>query len=125
MQSKGLNEQVQALHFHDWCGQQLKTYHVDVIDKGGAYWERQVCSVIDAVEQGHIPRAQYDAVLIDEGHDFDSHWLKLITQMVHPDNGSLLLLYDDAQSIYQKRSGLGFLYPAWALKPWANHSFTP
>ncbi len=116
MQSKGLNEQVQALHFHDWCGQQLKTYHVDVIDKGGAYWERQVCSVIDAVEQGHIPRAQYDAVLIDEGHDFDSHWLKLITQMVHPDNGSLLLLYDDAQSIYQKRSGLGFSLSSVGIK---------
>ena len=35
-------------------------------------------------------------------------WLKLITQMVDPETNSLLLLYDDAQSIYKKKSGLGF-----------------
>lgn len=116
IQSKGLHERVQALHFHDWCGQQLKTYHVNVQAGSNAYWERQVSSVIEAVEQGHIPRAQYGAVLIDEGHDFDAQWLKLVTQMVHPDSGSLLLLYDDAQSIYQKRSGLGFSLSSVGIK---------
>lgn len=116
MLSKGLHERVQALHFHDWCGQQLKTYHVDVQEGSNPYWERQVSSVINAVEQGHIPRAQYEAVLIDEGHDFDAQWLQLVTQMVHPDSGSLLLLYDDAQSIYQKRSGLGFSLSSVGIK---------
>src|SRR5690606_24890848 len=60
-------------------------------------------AVIDAVERGHIPRAQYGAVLIDEGHDFAPEWLRLIVQMVDPETNSLLLLYDDAQSIYSKR----------------------
>lgn len=54
------------------------------------------------------PRAQYDALLIDEGHDFEADWLKLVVQMVDPETNSLLLLYDDAQSIYRKTSGLGF-----------------
>ncbi len=106
--SKGIGTQVQIYHFHDWCAQQLKTYHVDLIDSDQPVWERQVETVINAVEKGHIPRAQYGALLIDEGHDFEAEWLKLVSQMIDPDTNSLLLLYDDAQSIYKKKSGLGF-----------------
>lgn len=106
--SKGISEKVQVYHFHDWCAEQLRYYHVSV-DAGDAhYWERQVASVIKAVDSEAIPRAQYGAVLIDEGHDFEAEWLKLITQMIDPETNSLLLLYDDAQSIYKKKNGLGF-----------------
>ena len=108
IQAKGITEQVQIYHFHDWCGQQLKTYHVDVIESDNEYWERQVVSVIQAVEKKQIPRGQYGAILIDEGHDFEPEWFQLVTQMVDPETNSLLLLYDDAQSIYKKKSGLGF-----------------
>ena len=108
IQSKDITEQVQIYHFHDWCGQQLKTYHVDVIESDAEYWERQVISVIEAVDKNQIPRGQYGAILIDEGHDFEPEWFKLVTQMVDPEMNSLLLLYDDAQSIYKKNSGLGF-----------------
>ncbi|VUD56328.1 ATP-dependent DNA helicase Rep [Thalassocella blandensis] len=106
--AKGISEQVQVYHFHDWCGLQLKTYHVAVAQGEASYWEREVTSVIDAVDKEQIPRAQYGAVLIDEGHDFEAEWLKLVVQMIDPDSNSLLLLYDDAQSIYKKKSGLGF-----------------
>jgi hypothetical protein len=106
--AKGIGGQVQVYHFHDWCGEQLKTYHVTMPASDKPYYERQVEAVIDGVEKGHIPRGQYGALLIDEGHDFDAEWLKLVVQMVDPDTNSLLLLYDDAQSIYKKSSGLGF-----------------
>ena len=46
--------------------------------------------------------------MIDEGHDFEQEWLKLVTQMVDPSTDSLLLLYDDAQSIYRKSRRLDF-----------------
>ncbi len=106
--SRGIGSQVHVYHFHDWCAQQLRTYHVELLPSDRPVWERQVESVIQAVDKGRIPRAQYGAVLIDEGHDFEPEWLKLITQMVDPETNSLLLLYDDAQSIYKKNSGLGF-----------------
>lgn len=106
--SKGIGTQVQIYHFHDWCAQQLKTYHVNLINSDQPVWERQVETVINAVENRHIPRAQYGALLIDEGHDFEAEWLKLVSQMIDPHINSLLLLYDDAQSIYKKKSGLGF-----------------
>lgn len=106
--AKGISGQVQVYHFHDWCGKQLKTYHVKVTESDKPYYERAVETVIDAVDKGKIPRGQYGALLIDEGHDFESDWLKLVVQMVDPDTNSVLLLYDDAQSIYKNRSGLGF-----------------
>ncbi len=105
---KGIGGQVQVYHFHDWCGQQLKSYHVELLESGKPYWERQVESVIAAVDRERIPRGQYGALLIDEGHDFEAEWLKLVVQMVDPESNALLLLYDDAQSIYHKNAGLGF-----------------
>lgn len=106
--SRGIGAQVQIYHFHDWCREQLKTYHVDLIESPAPIWERQVETVVQAVENGHIPRAQYGALLIDEGHDFQADWLRLVVQMIDPDSNSLLLLYDDAQSIYKQEGGLGF-----------------
>jgi superfamily I DNA/RNA helicase len=40
--------------------------------------------VTDMVECSQMPSGQYQAVMIDEGHDFAPEWLKLITQMVDP-----------------------------------------
>ncbi len=113
---KQIENKVQVYHFHDWCGQQIKTYHCDVPDGEAPYWERQVSAVIQGVGKAQIPRAQYGAVLIDEGHDFESEWLQLITQMVDPATDTILLLYDDAQSIYKKRSGLDFSLSSVGIK---------
>ena len=107
MRSKGITDKVHVYHFHDWCGNQLRTHQVDVAEGDKPVWERQVDSVIAGVEKGQIPRGQYGALLIDEGHDFEENWLRLVVRMIDRNTNSLLLLYDDAQSIY-RRSGLGF-----------------
>ena len=106
MRSKGLEERVHCRTFHGWCSQQLQHYGqavpaTDLARKD--VFADQVQRVIRGVELGHIPAGQYMSVLIDEGHDFEPEWLKLVVQMVDPTTKSLLLLYDDAQSIYQKR----------------------
>jgi hypothetical protein len=113
---KGIEHKVQVYHFHDWCGQQIKTYHCDVPAGDAPYYERQVTAVIRSVENARIPRAQYGAVLIDEGHDFEPEWLQLVTQMIDPETDSLLLLYDDAQSIYRKRGALDFSLSSVGIK---------
>ena len=66
--------------------------------------------VITAVDRKQIPSGQYQAVLIDEGHDFAPEWLRLVTQMVDPATNSLLLLYDDAQSIYERARSKQFSF---------------
>ena len=113
---KKMEHKVQVYHFHDWCGQQIKTYHCNVPESEVPYFERQVVAVIQGVEKSQIPRAQYGAVLIDEGHDFEPEWLQLVTQMVDPETDDLLLLYDDAQSIYKKRSALDFSLSSVGIK---------
>ena len=105
MQAKGLAERVQVRHFHKWCRQQLLAFgqtlpaHNLPVD---AMMAEMVQRVITGVDRQQIPSGQYQAILIDEGHDFAPEWLKLVTQMVDPATNNLLLLYDDAQSIYER-----------------------
>ena len=113
MRAKGLAEKVHVHHFHQWCRAQLSAFNVDLPKRSGdldTFFAEMVDCVIRAVERGQIPAAQYDAVLIDEGHDFRPEWFKLVVQMVDPKTNSLLVLYDDAQSIYgdEKRKKFSF-----------------
>ena len=113
---RGLAERVHVRSFHEWCGDQLRTYHVERPQSGPGYVEASVRRVIEAVADGRIPRAQYGAVMIDEGHDFEPDWLRLVVSMVDPDSDSVLLLYDDAQSIYSGRRELGFSLKSVGVK---------
>lgn len=113
MEAKGLQDKVHVATFHAWCVRQLDAYHAGKPVNGGdanAFFEACVERVIHSVDRKLIPAAQYDAVLIDEGHDFKPEWFKLVVQMIHPDSNSLLVLYDDAQSIYggQKKARFSF-----------------
>ena len=97
---RGLSEKVQVYNFHRWCRKMLVAYHVDLPEQGSKdFFQQMIQRVMDGVERGQIPRFQYGAVLIDEGHDFEPDWYKLIVQMIDPNTNSLLVLYDDAQNI--------------------------
>jgi hypothetical protein len=113
MAIKGIVDRVHAVHFHKWCWHQLKAYgqglpadNQSVTDKMADMVQR----VITAVDRRQIPSGQYQAVLIDEGHDFAPEWLRLVTQMVDPATNSLLVLYDDAQSIYERSRSKQFSF---------------
>ena len=108
---QGLGEKVNVRSFHSWCMRQLELYQVSKPEgDGDSLWSAVVEAVIRGVDRGQIPRAQYGAVLIDEGHDFEPEWLKLVAQMVDPETNSLLVLYDDAQSINQSGRRLQFSF---------------
>ncbi len=109
--AKGLGDKVVVRHFHGWCSDQLRTYHQPrPTGAGETFFDAQVQHVIDGVQKGQIPAAQYSAVLIDEGHDFKPEWFKLVVQMVSPETNHLLVLYDDAQSIFHRSSHRGFSF---------------
>ena len=84
MNAKGLDGKVHARHFHKWCYDQLKYSGQAMPPQGPNYSNDLVNRVIRAVDRNQIPSGQYQAVLIDEGHDFAPEWLKLVTQMVDP-----------------------------------------
>lgn len=113
MRAKKLDDRVHVRHFHKWCRDQLVAFGQPLPPNDlavGAKMDRMVINVIEGVDRKMIPSGQYLAVLVDEGHDFAPEWLKLLTQMVDPTTNSLLLLYDDAQSIYDKRRGKPFSF---------------
>ncbi|WP_266160074.1 3'-5' exonuclease [Dyella silvatica] len=102
MGERGLSDKVQVYNFHKWCRKMLTAYHVPLPADGPDFADALPPAVIGGVDSGQIPRFQYGAVLVDEGHDFEPDWYKLIVQMIDPNTNSLLVLYDDAQNIYGK-----------------------
>ena len=112
MEAKGLTAQVHVRHFHKWCRDQLVAYGQTLPGQNGRdnFVVELVQRLIRAVDRKQIPSGQYQAILIDEGHDFAPEWLRLVTQMVDPTTNSLLLLYDDAQSIYERSRSKQFSF---------------
>ena len=106
MRERGVDQNVVVVRtFHAWCQDMVKSYQLDAPKdlQGDAYWQALVQTVNRAVQTGLVPGGQYLALLIDEAHDFDETWLQMAARMVNPASNSLLVLYDDAQSIYQKQ----------------------
>jgi len=102
IRKKGLAQRVSIRNFHAWCREQLVSYGVPlpVTDNRDEFAKQLVERLTRAIARGHVPRGQYGSVLVDEGHDFEPDWLKVAVDMVDPETNALLLLYDDAQSIY-------------------------
>ncbi len=105
LRQRGVDERVQVRTFHAWCQDLVRSYQLDGTQglKGDAYFEALAQTVERAVDNGRVPGGQYVALLIDEAHDFEDAWLRIAARMVSPATRSLLVLYDDAQSIYQAR----------------------
>lgn len=116
MAARGLASKVHVRNFHKWCRQQLVAYGQPLPAQGPDMFDQMVEGVIRGVDRRQIPSGQYQAVLIDEGHDFEAAWLKLAAQMVDPSTNSLLLLYDDAQSIYQRRRAQQFSFKSLGIQ---------
>jgi hypothetical protein len=113
MQERGVEDRVQVSTFHAWCFRMLRAYDIPApsAQEIPDYEQRLaagVTAVADAVERGLIPGGQYDAVLIDEAHDFEPQWLALAAKMVDPDKRSLMIVYDNAQAIFKGRE-----MPVW------------
>jgi len=119
MQGHGVQDRVAVRNFHEWCREQLKAYGLRppaFQSSADAYARQLVESVIAGVDSNAIPRGQYGAVLIDEGHDFEPDWLGLVAQMVDPETNALLLLYDDAQTLYGNATRRKFTFASVGIQ---------
>lgn len=116
MAAKGLRDRVHVRHFHKWCRQQLVAFGQRIPEQSPRMFDEMVDNVIRGVDRNQIPSGQYTAVLIDEGHDFHPEWFKLVVQMVDPATNSLLVLYDSAQSIYEKTKRQKFSFKSLGIQ---------
>ncbi len=108
IEEHGINDRINVYNIHNWARTVLKSYNCDLPKIANGDFDATIDFFIEQVAKGHIPRGQYGAILIDEGHDFKQEWLRLVVDMLDPESNSLLLLYDDTQSIYKRSTGLGF-----------------
>lgn len=77
-------------NFHSWLKNDLKIR------------EQQIPDIISKLEKKEAILPKYDAVLIDEGQDFEPDWLRLVSLLINEDTQSLLLVEDRAQTIYKR-----------------------
>lgn len=94
--------------FQGWCLDQLRQHHIDLPGNGDGFQGRLTRALSQALATGKIPKYQYGAVLIDEGHDFEPEWLRIVTQMPEPQANALLLLLDGTQAIHGKKHSREF-----------------
>lgn len=102
---KGVGPSVQVRTFHSWAYELVRTYQlgrVDHLDRS-EFSEAVARLACDGIASKRVPQGQYTALLIDEAHDLADDWIAAAVKMVDPATKSLLVLYDDAQSIYQKK----------------------
>jgi hypothetical protein len=120
LHAEGLGHKVNICNIHKWCSDLLWQYRIQKPSwnqfPGDAYYDELVRRALEGVKSGRIPAGQFGAVMIDEGHDFKPEWYQLVVQMVDPDTESLLVLYDDAQSIYEKKQQEKFSFKSVGIK---------
>jgi hypothetical protein len=108
--ARGLSDKVSVRNFHGWCWNLLKASGGELPDNKLSPGDAQALlerNVLLGVASGKIAKEKYAGILIDEGHDFQPEWFKLVVDMLDPASNSLLVLYDDAQSIYRGKAGKG------------------
>lgn len=88
---EGKEHNIIVRNFHQFLYQDLKIKEKDI-----PYY-------LDKIEKGEAILPTYDAILIDEGQDFDSNWYMLVSKLLNPETKSLLLVEDRAQNIYQRK----------------------
>lgn len=106
LRARGVDERVVVRTFHAWCSDMVRSYQLNQPRNQrntDAYYEELAGTVQRALDSGLVPLGQYTALLIDEAHDFQDAWLQMACKLVTPATNSLLILYDDAQSIYQQK----------------------
>ena len=102
-------EHVQFMHFHMWCKRicyeaGLDRPYEELVKAGSATTDiaillnEKIPALADiAVSQPGI--ARYDAVLVDEGQDYQPHWWNTLRKVCKP-GGEMILAADATQDIY-------------------------
>jgi hypothetical protein len=88
---KIINENISVRNFHSWLKNDLRIT------------EKQIPVILEKLKNKESILPKYDAILIDEGQDFDPEWLALISSLINENTQSLLLVEDRAQSIYKRK----------------------
>lgn len=85
------NQNISVRNFHSWLRNDLRIT------------EQKIPFILEKLKNKEAILPTYDAILIDEGQDFEPEWLWLVSSLINEQTQSLLLVEDRAQSIYKRR----------------------
>lgn len=126
-----LNQNVRFTHFHQWCketcieagmGEEYKSLlkggaTPEILERGMAKLANTAISRLEETLSGQ-PNYKYDAILIDEGQDYNILWWNTLERVLEK-NGEMILVADEAQDLYdranqwteEEMTGAGFRGP--------------
>ena len=95
---------VRVFHFYDLCAKVLGE-EIRFENESEEYYQVVLQETWDRIKGGQSRLDVFDAVLIDEGQDFDDDMLKILLALLRP-GGQLVISLDSYQDLYMRR-------PSW------------
>ena len=100
--------QVDVLTFHALVGRMVQHARINV-PSGSSFYEQAPELLVDALSVLRAPDADpallYDAVIVDEGQDFDdTWWIGLLDTLKDPQDGVFYVFFDESQRIFTQIS---------------------
>jgi superfamily I DNA/RNA helicase len=88
------------IHFHGFISQSSSIDNINIKDSKGKinYNQLTLSSFKDRISD----RNKYDAILIDEGQDFNKEWFDILKYSFLKKDGEFLIMADEKQNIYDK-----------------------
>ena len=108
---KTINRYITWLHFHEWC-KQVICNEAGLSKEYNALWQRNsdISEVLEieivqltnmAIDISEAQITKYDAILVDEGQDYDPIWWNTLRRVLKAD-GEMVLVADETQDLYER-----------------------
>jgi len=92
---------IKVTNYHPFLAQLAARAKVE--QSSGEEWAEILSQKLNKlIDEGKYKAPLFDAILIDEAHDFHPEWLKLIVRCLNQKTNSLFIVHDSAQNIYRK-----------------------
>ncbi len=95
---------IQVCHFFDLCSRVLGE-NVRFENESSEYYDLVTQETLDRITAGKSRVELFDAILVDEGQDFDDLMLRVVLALLKP-GGDFVLSLDSYQNLYRRR-------PSW------------
>lgn len=106
--TKQYNEGITVTHFHALVKELSKVDLSKWVDESSEDYDKRVGLILQGkIAEGVIKKGIFDAILIDEGQDFVTEWMKGLSLLLNESTDSLLFCYDPAQNVFGKKK------PVW------------
>ncbi|MBE9202875.1 UvrD-helicase domain-containing protein [Synechocystis salina LEGE 06099] len=108
---KTINKYITWLHFHEWC-KQVVCNEAGLSNEYNSLFKSNQCisEILDiqivqlvnkAIDNAEQEITKYDAILVDEGQDYNPIWWNVLRRVLKP-NGEMLLAADETQDLYER-----------------------